>query len=304
MFDLLKTFDCFGAWLLLLSLGSLQSAEAPIDWKAGVARVDTTPAVPVRMAGYASRTSPSQGIAHPLVAKALALADANNHRVVFVSCDIIAFRRTFTDRVAGRVQAKHGLSREHLVLFASHNHAGPAPVEPAGQAGADQAPRAGFENNVAYTRDLEDKIVTLVGEALNTMQPVSLAYGIGRAHFALNRREPTTKGIKLGKNPAGPTDETVPILRVQKVDGKPLAVVFGYACHNTTLRPDMMKIAADFAGYARTVSRPIIPALPRSLLQAAPATPILIPLARSNWPRSTAKSWVRPLSSSWITPRG
>src|SRR5260370_14711707 len=30
-----------------------------------------------------------------------------------------------------------------------------------------------------------------------------------------------------------------------------MAVVFGYACHNTTLRPDMMKIAADFAGYAQ-----------------------------------------------------
>jgi hypothetical protein len=84
------------------------------------------------------------------------------------------------------------------------------------------------------------------------MEPASLSYGVGRAHFALNRREPTAKGtIKLGKNPAGPTDESVPILRVQSAGGKPLAVVFGYACHNTTLRPDMMKIAADFAGYAQ-----------------------------------------------------
>ena len=83
------------------------------------------------------------------------------------------------------------------------------------------------------------------------MEPAGLDYGIGRAHFALNRREPTAKGIKLGKNPAGPVDESVPILRVSKSDGKPLAIVFGYACHNTTLRPDMMKIAADFAGYAQ-----------------------------------------------------
>ena len=69
------------------------------------------------------------------------------------------------------------------------------------------------------------------------MEPVQLSYGVGRAHFALNRREPTAKGIKLGKNPAGPTDESVPILRVQKASGQPLAIVFGYACHNTTLRP-------------------------------------------------------------------
>src|SRR5262249_10140772 len=66
----------------------------------------------------------------------------------------------------------------------------------------------------------------------------------------LNRREPTPKGIRLGKNPAGPTDESVPVLRVEDSDGKPLAVVFGYACHNTTLPPDMMQIAPDFAAYA------------------------------------------------------
>jgi hypothetical protein len=83
------------------------------------------------------------------------------------------------------------------------------------------------------------------------MEPARLSYGVGRAHFALNRREPTPEGIRLGKYPAGPVDESVPTLRVEKADGEPLAVVFGYACHNTTLRPDMMKIAADFAGYAQ-----------------------------------------------------
>src|SRR5262249_43926316 len=72
-----------------------------------------------------------------------------------------------------------------------------------------------------------------------------------RCHFALNRREPTASGIKLGKNPTGPTDESVPILKVQNAGGDPLAIVFGYACHNTTLRPDMKKIAADFAGFAQ-----------------------------------------------------
>ena len=111
----------------MLGLGSLEAAEPSAGWKAGVARVDTTPTEPVRMAGYASRTSPSQGVAHPLVAKALALADARDHKVVFVTCDIIGFRRAFTNRVTDRVKAKYGLPREDVVLFASHNHAGPTP---------------------------------------------------------------------------------------------------------------------------------------------------------------------------------
>jgi hypothetical protein len=231
------------AWVALQGPGLTGAAGQESAWKAGAAKADTTPAQPVRMAGYASRTAPSQGVAHPLAAKALALEDAGGHKAVFVTCDIISFRRPFTERVAERVKAKYGLPREDLVLFASHNHAGPTPAEPSA--------RDGLENNVEYTKDLENKIVALVGEALEKLAPARLSYGVGRAHFALNRREPTPKGVRLGKNPAGPTDEGVPVLRAEDAAGKPIAVVFGYACHNTTLRPDMMKIAADFAGYAQ-----------------------------------------------------
>ncbi len=232
------------AWAFVANPGPLRAADSS-GWKAGVAKVDTTPTEPVRMAGYASRTSPSQGVAHPLAAKALALADAEGHRSVIVTCDIIGLRRPLSERIARRVEAEHGLPRADLVLFASHTHAGPQLVEP------DEPARVGFRANVAYTRALEDKLVRVVGAALARMGPADLSYGVGRAHFALNRREPTPKGIKLGKYPAGPTDESVPILRVRDADGKPLAVVFGYACHNTTLRPDMMRIDPDFAGYAQ-----------------------------------------------------
>src|SRR6516165_12513717 len=99
--------------VLMASPGWLEGAEPSTAWKAGAARVDTTPRQPVRMAGYASRTSPSQGVAHPLAAKALALADTRGTRVVFVTCDIIAFRRPFTDRVTERVQAKYDVRREN-----------------------------------------------------------------------------------------------------------------------------------------------------------------------------------------------
>jgi hypothetical protein len=246
-----RTLGILCAWAIVVPLVSPQAAEPAAVWMAGVARVDTTPSVPVRMAGYGSRTSPSEGVAHPLCAKAIALADAQDHKIALITCDIIGFRRSFTNRVADRVKARYGLPRENLVLLASHNHAGPALVDPAGDADSSRPPRAGFENNVAYTRELEDKLVAVIGESMAKMEPVSLSYGIGRAHFALNRREPTAKGIKLGKNPTGPTDESVPILRVSKSDGKPMAIIFGYACHNTTLRQNMMKIAADFAGYAQ-----------------------------------------------------
>ncbi len=251
---MVRTFRRLCCWtnlLVLLTFSAGNAARASSDWKAGVARVETTPAASVWMSGYASRSSPSQGVAHPLFAKALALADGQGNRVVLVTCDIIGFSRAFTTRVADQVKEKYSLPRDHLALFASHCHSGPTPIDSLDRMRSGGVVREGAQNNLDYTRDLEKKLVALVGEALGRMQPASLSYTIGRAHFALNRREPTARGIKLGKNPAGPTDESVPILRVLDQSGKPMAIVFGYACHNTTHRPDMMRIDPDYAGYAQ-----------------------------------------------------
>lgn len=240
-----------GSWAVGLGAAALRADEPSAGWKAGAARVDTTPSAPVWMSGYASRNSPSQGVEHPLYAKALALTDARGNTVVLVTGDIISFSRAFTSRVADRVKTEHGLPRENLAFFASHCHSGPTPADSIDRMKRDGAVPDKAENNVAYTRELENKIVALVGEALGKREPATLSYAIGRAHFALNRREKTDRGIRLGKNPAGPTDESVPIVHVRSSAGKPLAVVFGYACHNTTHRPNMMRIDPDYAGYAQ-----------------------------------------------------
>src|SRR5262249_37298700 len=55
----------------------------------------------------------------------------------------------------------------------------------------------------------------------------------------------------FGVNPDGVVDPEVPVLRVDDPDGKVRAVVFGYACHGTTLGGDYYRIDGDWAGYAQ-----------------------------------------------------
>jgi hypothetical protein len=252
MIEPMKLLRTLGACVVLALVCPLGAAAFQPEWKAGVAHVDTTPKESVWMSGYSSRSSPSQGVAHPLAAKALALHDSGGTTIVFVTCDIISFSRDFSNRVAERVKAKHGLPRENLALFASHCHSGPTPVDDINRMKVNGVLREKAQNNVDYTKELEDKIVEVIGQALGKLEPVSASYGTGRAHFALNRREPTPNGgIKLGKYPGGPSDESVPILRITGANGKPLAIVIGYACHNTTHRPNMMQIDPDYAGYAQ-----------------------------------------------------
>src|SRR5581483_8847729 len=47
----------------------------------------------------------------------------------------------------------------------------------------------------------------------------------------------------------GPVDHDVPVLRVDNRDGKARAVLFAYACHNTTL--SFYRFCGDYAGYAQ-----------------------------------------------------
>jgi hypothetical protein len=86
-------------------------------------------------------------------------------------------------------------------------------------------------------------LVRVTGDALSRIRPARLAYGRGEAGFAANRRVKFT--------PDGPVDRSVPVLRVDAADGSPLAIAFGYACHNTTLQDSFVQYHGDYAGVAQ-----------------------------------------------------
>ena len=106
-------------------------------------------------------------------------------------------------------------------------------------------------NIVAYTRGLQDKLVEVATQALSRLEPAQLSWGSGVADFAMNRREFTTRGVILGLNPRGLVDRTVPVIRVDSADSKLRAVLFGYACHNTTLTQTNFSLCGDYAGFAQ-----------------------------------------------------
>jgi hypothetical protein len=98
---------------------------------------------------------------------------------------------------------------------------------------------------------LQEKVAQAVLQAAAQLKPAKLSYGIGVAEFVMNRREFTDRGVILGVNPRGPVDRSVPVLRVDSPDGKLRAVVFGTACHNTTLTDKNYEICGDYAGFAQ-----------------------------------------------------
>jgi Fe-S cluster assembly iron-binding protein IscA len=228
--------------LLLVLIGLISghsSVMAADDWKVGMARVDITPAKNIWLAGYASRKKPAQGTKHPLWAKALVFEDPQGEQAVIVTTDLIGLTREISDAVSKRVAKQTGISRAQIMLNSSHTHCSPV-VKGCAALAYDFTPRQQKEVD-DYAVILEEKLVKVIVEASRSLEPAQLSYGEEQATFAINRR---------GRiNPDGPVDHSVPVLKVTDRQGKLKAILFGYACHNTTIA--LFEFCGDYAGFAQ-----------------------------------------------------
>jgi len=229
-------------FLLTLAAGAVIPAAAnATPWRAGLATVDITPPLGVWMGGYAARKEPARGIAQPLHAKAAALADSGGRRAVFVTLDVLGLTEPAVDRIASAVRRQYGLPRERLLLCSSHTHSGPIIRDQLAVA-YDLTPSQ-WDDVRAATRRIEGQVVDVIGRALGGMQPARLRWAQGTAGFAANRRTAIT--------PDGPVDHAVPVLAIERRDGSLAGLLFGYACHNTTLPASFVSYHGDYAGVAK-----------------------------------------------------
>jgi hypothetical protein len=225
----------------ILCLFLLCAAPAFADLRAGVAKVDITPTQPCLMSGYGGRTNLSTGVHDPLSARAVAF-EHDGKRLVLVSSDIIGYYKT-VDHMRGAILDACKLKPEELALTAIHTHAAPTP---------SLEPEKTHPNNVEYTKTLCAQLIKLVSEALAGLKPARVGVGIGASPVGINRRERMPDNtIRLGRNPSGSTDKDVQVLQIREQSGeKPLAVLFAYATHSTSLGSKNLVISGDVHGLA------------------------------------------------------
>jgi Neutral/alkaline non-lysosomal ceramidase, N-terminal len=212
-------------------------AGVATTWRAGAASRVITPAEPMWLAGWAVRAEPARSTLTNLHAKALALEDHQHSRLVLLTLDLIAISREIATAVAAQIQQRWGVPRERLTICASHTHCGPE-VRP------DKVPFFHIPPEYAakiepYVDRLTTRLVEVVGAALADMQPARLSVRQTTASFAQNRRR------------AAAVDHDVPVLEVTAPEGHRRAVLFGYACHNTTMPPADGRYCGDYAGFAQ-----------------------------------------------------
>jgi hypothetical protein len=217
---------------------------------AGIKRAVITPPVGMVMLGYIGREGVAQGSDGDLTATALVVGDGRT-RLAIVGFDLVHVRdpignpwcTALRDRIASRLQ----IPRSHVLLNASHTHSGPGLP---GQQEDDDPEQDRLRG--AYVGRLMSEIPDLAAEAARAAVPARMGTATGEARIGINRRERDIDGsIFLGENPSGPVDHEVRVVRIDQLDGRPLAVVFAHGCHTVTMGPRSQNWSADYVGPAR-----------------------------------------------------
>ncbi|HTV57150.1 MAG TPA: neutral/alkaline non-lysosomal ceramidase N-terminal domain-containing protein [Terriglobia bacterium] len=229
----------------LIALGAVLTlvvcaTAAGVVMRAGVARVDITPPPGVQMWGYFNRLTPAQGAIDPLYARVLVL-EVGSERIALVDLDLgRTFGHKSLEELRQTVRRSSGING--LVVDAIHTHAGPVIM--------DSYP----SGTPAWEKNALTKIEQAIQQAQQEAVPVRLGIGHGVAFIGYNRRRVNPDGsvTMLWNNsaqvPTAPVDPTVAVLRIDQMDGTPLAVLVNYACHPVTFGPDDLKYSADFPG--------------------------------------------------------
>lgn len=222
----------------------------------GSAKVDITPPIGIHLAGFASRTNPSDGVYHPLNASAVVIDDGHT-AVMLVSIEWLGFydhaepvRRLITQRIA--------IDPANIILTGTHTHCGPAFRE------IDSRRSGGLDE--AYIATALQRVADCAVSAWHERAPARLRVGTGTCDIAASRRHPNSQGgVDWLPSLDAPHDHEVTVIAIDDLDGEPRQVIVSYACHPTC--NDVTKIGGDYVGFAMSAIEARQPGVTAMFLQ-------------------------------------
>ena len=208
---------------------------------AGTAKVNITPQTPIPMSGYGSRKDPFTGVHDDIFSRVVVFSDGEN-KAAIIAADIIGFSHDFWEKFTGRLERETGIEQQFIMLAPAHNHGGPV---------TRVYNRTSSPEVLAYVDELEKKMTGAVNEAIDNMKPVLIGGGKGECLMNINRRAfHPEDGIALGRNPYGPCDHEVGVIRVDDTDGNIVSLLYNWPCHGTITGPKNYQITGGWPGAA------------------------------------------------------
>jgi hypothetical protein len=189
------------------------------------------------MMGYGARAGTARAVHDPLFARALYLAGGGE--CLLVELDVCLLAPVHAALVRARIVERTGVAAERVLVGSIHTHSGPETGFVAWLGGAEPP---------AASEALFDAAVVAADRARASAAPARLGVGRAEARIGRNRR---IEG--------GPLDPEVLVVRVDRADQSPLAVLYIHGCHPTVLGHDNLDYSADWPGAASRVIESMLP---------------------------------------------
>lgn len=181
---------------------------------AGTAKVDYTP-----------DSVPDSLILDHQYVRVIAFSDGVK-KALLVATELKWIFNPVWEELTKRIKEETGIDREYILISGVHTHCGVPPGD-----------------------DFNNKVVACVKEALANLEPVNIGAGKGECKMSMNRREHAVDGrIILGRNPYGPCDYKVGVLRIDNDKEKPISVMINWPCHAVINFPKPKLYSGDWPG--------------------------------------------------------
>lgn len=230
------------ALVLALVTAALPSLGA--GFRASAVEVDITPDSPQWLMGYAARQS--TGVHDKIYHRIVAMDDGKT-QFYLVASDLCLFSPGVYRDVAETLKKELSIEPRNFWWSVTHSHAAPE----VGAPGVYKTllGRSDHEWNRDYAQRVTSALVEGIRNAKSKLEPATVTFGTGIAMANINRRAKDVDGrVSLGLNPDGPADRQIGLIRLQRPDGAPVAVIVNYAMHGTAMSGANLAVSGDAPG--------------------------------------------------------
>jgi len=233
-------------------------------FRAGAASADLAPPNGLPLVGYTATGRDAIGTHDPLEARAVVFDDGSR-RIALVALDLI-FTPLEPEMAAVRRRVARDAKVADVIFVASHTHSGPSIFNGMSPAIDAWLPR------------MAERISVAIESAVAKLEDAKIGAGWGQTQIGANRRyqpmvssESQSPEIMWWRNSTKessfPVDPTVGVIRIDKTNGQPLAILVNYACHPVIWGPDNRQYSADYPGAMRRTIEAAFPGATAVFLQ-------------------------------------
>ncbi|MDD6467638.1 MAG: neutral/alkaline non-lysosomal ceramidase N-terminal domain-containing protein, partial [Erysipelotrichaceae bacterium] len=216
--------------------------------KAGISRIEITPALHMTMSGFRERDHGAESFHDPLYATCVVLEDEAENKCAWLTCDMIHFDRQLRERVLDKLADKTTLGANNILMQATHTHSGPlaCTIEATDYLDREYTFTAQDE---AYYHFLVDALTQVILQAESRLVPSKVGFASGSLTSLGNNRNEPEKYM----------DNSVNVLKIEDLEGECRGLMVNYACHPTVLTFSSYRISADFPGAMRKQLSAVFP---------------------------------------------